>query len=113
MVRIHLPPARSLLRTSLSGRIPSKNRRLESSPLDATAVGMRQAGYLVHRAERLGEITRCKVEARRGVWGCAQPGTIAEGGEEDVSGTAIGTVLSAGIVDVFSDEVVNAAGPLG
>ena len=30
-------------------------------------------------------------------------------GEEDVSGTAIGTVLSAGIVDVFSDEVVNAA----
>ena len=112
-VRIQLPPARSLLRTSLSGRIPSKNRRLESSPLEATAVGMRQAGYLVHRAERLGEITRCKVEARRGVWGCAQPGTIAEGGEEDVSGTAIGTVLSAGIVDVFSDEVVNAAGPLG
>jgi hypothetical protein len=45
----------------------------------------------------------------RGVWGCAQPGTIAAGGEEDVSGTAIGTVLSAGIVDVFSDEVVNAA----
>jgi hypothetical protein len=32
----------------------------------------------------------------------AQPGTIAEGGEEDVSGTAIGTALSAGIVDVFS-----------
>jgi hypothetical protein len=30
-------------------------------------------------------------------------------GEEDVSGTAIGTVLSAGIVDVFSGEVVNAA----
>jgi hypothetical protein len=54
-----------------------------------------------------------QVEARRGVWGCAQPGTIAEGGEEDVSGTAIGIVLSAGIVDVFSDEVVNAAGPLG
>jgi hypothetical protein len=85
-----------------------KNRRLESSPLHATAVGMRQAGYLVHRAERLGEITLCKVEARRGVWWCAQPGTIAEGGEEDVSGTNIGTVLSAGIVDVFSDEVVNA-----
>src|SRR5205085_7218653 len=37
--RIHLPPARRLLRTSLSRRIPSKNRRLESSPLDATAVG--------------------------------------------------------------------------
>ena len=54
-----------------------------------------------------------QVEAHRGVFGCAQPGTIAEGGEEDVSGTAIGTVLSAGIVDVFSDEVVNAAGPLG
>ena len=35
--------------------------------------------------------------------------TIAEGGEEEVSGTAIGTVLSTGIVDVFSDEVVNAA----
>ena len=50
-----------------------------------------------------------QVEARRGVCGCATPGTIAEGGEEDVSGTAIGTVLSAGIVDVFSDEVVNAA----
>ena len=33
----------------------------------------------------------------------ATPGTIAEGGEEDVSGPAIGTVLSAGIVDVFSD----------
>jgi autotransporter passenger strand-loop-strand repeat protein len=54
-----------------------------------------------------------QVEARRGVCGCATPGTIAEGGEEDVSGTAIGTVLSAGIVDVFSDEVVNATGPLG
>jgi autotransporter passenger strand-loop-strand repeat protein len=50
-----------------------------------------------------------QVEARRGVCGCATPGTIAEGGEEDVSGTAIGTVLSTGIVDVFSDEVVNAA----
>ena len=50
-----------------------------------------------------------QVEARRGVSGCATPGTIAEGGEEDVSGTAIGTVLSTGIVDVFSDEVVNAA----
>src|SRR6516165_195253 len=50
-----------------------------------------------------------QVEARRGVCGCATPGTIAEGGEEDVSGTAIGTVLSAEIVDVFSDEVVNAA----
>jgi hypothetical protein len=50
-----------------------------------------------------------QVEARRGVCGCATPGTIAEGGEEDVSGTAIGTVLSAGIIDVFSDEVVNAA----
>ena len=50
-----------------------------------------------------------QVGARRGVRGCAQPGTIAAGGEEDVSGTAIGTVLSAGIVDVFSDEVVNAA----
>ena len=50
-----------------------------------------------------------QVEAHRGVFGCAQPGTIPEGGEEDVSGTAIGTVLSAGIVDVFSDEVVNAA----
>src|SRR6201987_2013330 len=50
-----------------------------------------------------------QVEARRGVGGCATPGTIAEGGEEDVSGTNIGTVLSAGIVDVFSDEVVNAA----
>src|SRR6516164_286624 len=50
-----------------------------------------------------------QVEARRGVCGCATPGTIAEGDEEDVSGTAIGTVLSAGIVDVFSDEVVNAA----
>jgi|SRR5580704_2979547 hypothetical protein len=52
-----------------------------------------------------------QVEARRGVCGCATPGTIAEGGEEDVSGTPIGTVLSAGIVDVFSDEVVNAADP--
>ena len=50
-----------------------------------------------------------QVEARRGVCGCATPGTIAEGDEEDVSGTAIGTVLSAEIVDVFSDEVVNAA----
>ena len=54
-----------------------------------------------------------QVEASRAVRGCATPGTIAEGGEEDVSGTHIGTVLSAGIVDVFSDEVVNAAGPLG
>ena len=42
-VRIRLPPARNLLRTSLSGRVPSKNRRLESSPLEATAVGVRQA----------------------------------------------------------------------
>ena len=50
-----------------------------------------------------------QVEARRGVCGCATPGTIAKGDEEDFSGTAIGTVLSAGIVDVFSDEVVNAA----
>jgi hypothetical protein len=50
-----------------------------------------------------------QVEARRGVCGCATSGTIAEAGEEDVSGTAIGTVLSAGIVDVFSDEVVNTA----
>jgi hypothetical protein len=50
-----------------------------------------------------------QVEARRGVCGCATPGTIAEGGEEDVSDPAIGTVLSAGIVDVFSDKVVNAA----
>jgi hypothetical protein len=30
-------PARSLLRTSLSGRIPSENRRSESIPLEATA----------------------------------------------------------------------------
>ena len=36
-VRILLPRARSLLRTSLSGRIPSKNRRSESSPLEAIA----------------------------------------------------------------------------
>jgi hypothetical protein len=36
-VRIHLPPARSLLRTSLSERIPSENRRSESIPLEATA----------------------------------------------------------------------------
>ena len=50
-----------------------------------------------------------QVEALGGVCRCATPGTIAEGGEEDVSGPAIGTVLSAGIVDVFSDEVVNAA----
>jgi hypothetical protein len=31
MVRIRFPPAGSLLRTSLSGRIPSENRRSESS----------------------------------------------------------------------------------
>ena len=37
MVRIRLPPARSLLRTSLSGRFPSENRRSESIPLEATA----------------------------------------------------------------------------
>jgi len=37
MVRIQSPPARSLLRTSLSGRIPSENRRSESIPLEATA----------------------------------------------------------------------------
>jgi hypothetical protein len=36
MVRIRLPPARSLLRTSHSGRIPSENRGSESSPLDNT-----------------------------------------------------------------------------
>jgi hypothetical protein len=36
MVRIRSPPARSLLRTSLSGRIPSENRGSESSPLDNT-----------------------------------------------------------------------------
>src|SRR5262249_4570279 len=35
--RILLPLAQSLLRTSLSGRIPSKNRRSESSPLGAIA----------------------------------------------------------------------------
>ena len=51
-----------LLRASLSGRIPSKNRSLESSPLEATAVGMRQADYLVHRAERLDEIGRCRLK---------------------------------------------------
>ena len=33
----------------------------------------------------------------------------ATAGEEDVSDTAIDTELSAGIVDVFSGEVVNAA----
>ena len=36
-VRILFAPAKSLLRTSLSGRIPSENRRSESSPLEATA----------------------------------------------------------------------------
>jgi hypothetical protein len=35
VVRIPLPPARSRLRTSLSGRIPSENRRSVSSPLEA------------------------------------------------------------------------------
>src|SRR5260370_5485647 len=52
-----------------------------------------------------------QVEAgRNGVCGqCATPGTIAAGGEEDVSGTAVGTVLSAGFVDVFSGEMVSAA----
>ena len=34
---------------------------------------------------------------------------MAEGGEEDVSGTDTGITLSAEIVDVFSGEVVNAA----
>jgi hypothetical protein len=34
---------------------------------------------------------------------------VRDRGEEDVSGTAIGTELSAGIVAVFSGEVVNAA----
>jgi hypothetical protein len=45
-----------------SGSLPSKNRRSESSPLEATAVGMRQADYLVHRAERLDEIGRCRLK---------------------------------------------------
>jgi hypothetical protein len=46
-----------------------------------------------------------KVEARRNNV-CRQCTTA---GEEDVSGTAIGTELSAGIFDPFSGEVVNAA----
>src|SRR4029077_14995576 len=52
-----------------------------------------------------------QIEARQnGICGqCATPRASAEGGEEDVSSTAIGTVLSAGIVDVFSGEVANAA----
>jgi hypothetical protein len=36
-------------------------------------------------------------------------GQCAIGGEEDVFGTATGTELSAGIIEVFSGEVVNAA----
>jgi hypothetical protein len=46
-----------------------------------------------------------KVDARRNS-GCRQCTTA---GEEDLSGTAFGTELGAGIVDVFSGEVVNAA----
>src|ERR1700674_4400508 len=61
---------------------------------------MRQA----RRAERLGEVAM-KVEARRNSV-CGQGATP---GEEDVPGTAIGTELSAWIVDLVSGEVVNAA----
>jgi hypothetical protein len=45
------------------------------------------------------------IEARRNSV-CRQ---CATAGEEDVSGTAIDNELNAGIVDVFSGEVVNAA----
>ena len=46
-----------------------------------------------------------KVEARRN----SVCGQCATAGEEDVSGTAIGTELSAWIVDLVSGEVVNTA----
>jgi hypothetical protein len=36
---------------------------------------------------------------------------MIDGGEEDVYGTVVGIVLNAGIVDVFSGQAVNAAGP--
>ena len=59
----------SLLRTSLSGRIPSENRRSESSPLEATAQRTRRwhldemvvpiarkRMYLSHAVDHEGEI---------------------------------------------------------
>ena len=64
---------------------------------------MRQADYLVE-VERLGEMGDEGRARRNSVAGqCATPG------EEDVSNTAIGTELSARIVDPFSAEVINAA----
>ena len=63
---------------------------------------MRQADYLARRAERLGEMAM-KVEARRN----SVCGQCATAGEEDVSGTAIGTELSAWIVDLFSGEAAD------
>ena len=64
---------------------------------------MRQADHLARRAERLGEMAM-KVEARRN----SVCGQCATAGEEDVCSTAIGTKLSARIVDPFSGEAVNA-----
>jgi sugar lactone lactonase YvrE len=63
---------------------------------------MRQADYLARRAERLGEMAM-KVEARRN----SVCGQCATAGGEDVSGTAIGTELSAWIVDLCSGEVAD------
>ena len=63
---------------------------------------MRQADHLARRAERLGEMAM-KVEARRN----SVCGQCATAGGEDVSGTAIGTELSAWIVDLFSGEVAD------
>jgi hypothetical protein len=65
---------------------------------------MRQADYLARRVERLGEMGD-EGQARRN----SVCGQCATAGEEDVSNTAIGTELSARIVDPFSAEVVNAA----
>jgi hypothetical protein len=59
---------------------------------------------LFHRSAPLFKITH-NVETRRN----SVCGQCAAAGEEDVSGTAIGTELSAWIVDLFSGEVVNAA----
>ena len=65
---------------------------------------MRQADYLARRVETLGEMGDEGRARRNSV--CGQ---CATAGEEDVSNTAIGTELSARIVDPFSAEVVNAA----
>ena len=59
---------------------------------------MRQADYLARRAERLGEMAM-KVEARRN----SVCGQCVTAGGEDVAGTAIGTELSAWIVDLCSE----------